>query len=123
MAKGPNAQLLSLLGDIENPELAYLEYTVASSVVTKVRAPKGWSVADFSSGIAALTFPKHYTVFFPFVGSENTTDAGSTNRHYFETKTVVVASGTAVINCVDENNGTVEAPVDGTFRLLYLVGG
>lgn len=123
MAKGQAAQLTSLLGDIENPQFAYLEYTVLSSAVTKVRAPKGWSVADFSSGIAALTFPKHYTVFFPFVGNENTTNASSTSRHSFETKTIVVASGTAVINCVDQNNGAIEAPVDGTFRLLYLVGG
>lgn len=122
MAKGPSAQPLAILDGIANAELAYLEYTVASSVVTKVRAPKGWALADFSSGIAALTFPKHYTVFFPFVGNENTTNASATSRHYFETKTIVASLGTAVVNCVDENNGAIEAPVDGTFRLLYLVG-
>jgi len=122
MAKGPGAQPLAILGGVENAEFAYLEYTVASSVVTLVRAPKGWSLGNFSSGIAALTFPKHYKVFFPFVGNESVTDASSTNRDYFETKTVVVASGTAVVNSVDENNGAIEAPVDGTVRLLYLVG-
>src|SRR4029078_11079573 len=68
MAKGPSAQPLAILAGVENAEFAYLEYTVASSVVTLVRAPKGWSLGNFSSGIAALTFPKHYQVFFPFVG-------------------------------------------------------
>ncbi len=123
MALGPKAHLLRLLGDLENPQLAYLEYTVLSGALTAVKVPSGWSLADFSSGIAALTFPKHYTVFFPFEGQENTTNASATSRHQLQTKTVVVASGTASVISVDENDGTVENPVDGTFRLLYLVAG
>lgn len=123
MAIGPKAHLLRLLGDIENPQFAYLEYTVASSTVTAVKVPSGWSLGNFSSGIAALTFPKHYTVFYPFEGQENTTNASATSRHQLETKTVSTTLGTASVICVDQNDGTVEAPVDGTFRLLYLVGG
>lgn len=122
MAKGPNAQPLQILGGIENAELALLQYTVSSGTVTLVRAPTGWSLGNFSSGIAALVFPKHYGVMFPFVGQENTTNASATSRHCFHTKTIDVAAGTASVLSVDDNDGTVETPADGTFRLLYLVG-
>ena len=122
MAMGPNARPVTALGDIENPQFALLRYTVSSGTVTVVKAPAGWSLGNFSSGIAALTFPKHYAEMFPFTGQENTTNASATSRHKLETKTIDVAAGTASVVCTDDNDGTVENPVDGTFRLLYLVG-
>jgi len=114
--------LFPFRSNIRNAELLYLEYTVASGTVTAVTVPNGWSLGNFSSGIAALTFPKHYNKFYPFEGQENTTNASATSRHQLETKTIVVASGTASVICVDQNDGTVENPVDGTFRLAYVVG-
>lgn len=121
MAVGSNSQPLSLLGDLPNGQVAVLRYTVSSGTVTLVKAPKGWSLGNFSSGIAALTFPKHYNEMFPFVGAENTTNASATSRHCFHTKTIDTAAGTASVLSVDDNDGTVETPADGTFRLCYLV--
>ena len=121
MAMGSDARPVWLLGDLENGQFAVLQYTVSSGTVTLVRAPAGWALGNFSSGIAALTFPKHYGVMFPFVGQENTTNASATSRHQFLTKTIDVAAGTASVLSVDDNDGTTETPADGTFRLCYLV--
>lgn len=121
MAKAAQSFPIGVLG-VRNADIAYLEFTVASSVVTAVRKPAGWTLGDFSSGVAALTFPKHYAVFFPLEGQENTDNASATSRHRLMTKTVDVVAGTASVRVEDNNDGTTEAPVDGTFRLAYLVG-
>lgn len=113
--------LVGVLG-VRNAELAYLEYTVSSGTVTSVQVPSGWSLGNFSSGVAALTFPAHYRCFFPFEGQENTDNANATSRHRLMTKTVSLSAGTASVRCEDNNDGTTENPVDGTFRLCYLVG-
>lgn len=113
--------LIGVMG-VRNAEIAYLEYTVASGVVTAVQVPSGWALGHFSSGVAALTFPATYRVFFPFEGQENTDNASATSRHRLMTKTVSLTAGTASVRCEDNNDGTTENPVDGTFRLAYLVG-
>ena len=121
MAKAAQSFPLGVLG-IRNADLVVLEFTVASGVVTEVAFPVGWALADFSSGVAALTFPKHYNRMFPFEGQEDTDNANATSRHRLMTKTIDVAAGTASVRVDDGNDGTTENPVDGTCRLAYLVG-
>ena len=121
MTKASGSFPIGVLG-VRNADLVYLEFTVSSGTVTDVRVPVGWDLRNFRSGVAALTFPKHYNVFFPFEGQENTDSANATSRHRLMTKTIDVAAGTASVRVEDNNDGTTENPVDGTFRLCYLVG-
>lgn len=123
MAIGPNAQPLRVLNGLPDAAIAYLEYTVSSGTVTAVSVPAGWALGNFSTGVAALTFPKYYSAVFPFEGQENTDNASATSRHQLETKTINLTAGTASVRCFDQNDGTTENPVDGTFRLAYLVVG
>lgn len=119
MSMVPSAQPVHVSNGLPNFALHYLEYTVASGVVTAVSVPAGWALGNFSAGIAALTFPKYFDGFFPFVGSEDTDNASATSRHSLYTKTVSKSGGTASVRCIDDNDGTTENPVDGTFKLVY----
>ena len=93
--------------------LAFFEGTVASGVVTKVG---GLCVCgDFSSGVAAVTFPKCKKA-IPFPGLSNTDNASSTSRLRMELFTIDANAGTASLRSVDENNGATENPADGTIR-------
>jgi hypothetical protein len=121
MGIGRDAQPLRIL-QVTSATLVYLEFTSLSGVLTDVKVPPGWALADFSSGVAALTFPTDYDVFFPFEGQENTDNASATSRHRLVTKTIDVTLGTASVRAIDDNDATTENPVDGTFRLCYLVG-
>lgn len=121
MGIGRDAQPLRILG-VTNATLVYLEFTTLSGVLTDVRVPPDWALGDFTAGVAALTFPTHYDVFFPFVGQEDTDNASATSRHQLFTKTVNRAAGTASVRSSDDNDATTENPVDGTFTLCYLVG-
>lgn len=121
MGIGRDAHPLRIL-QVTNAHVVYLEYTVASGVVTAVKAPAGWSLGDFTSGEADITFPTDLDVFFPLEGHEDTDNASATSRHRLLTKTIDVAAGTAAVRSIDDNDGTTENPVDGTIRLAYLVG-
>lgn len=121
MGLGRNAQPLRI-GGVTNSTIEVLEYTVSSGVVTAVRVPSGWSLADFSSGVAALTFPTHYDVFFPIDGHDDTDNASATSRHTLRTVTVSKSAGTASVRSEDANDGTTENPADGTIQLAFIVG-
>lgn len=121
MGIGRNAQPLRILG-VANATIAILEYTVSSGAVTAVRVPSGWSLGEFVSGVAALTFPADIDVFFPLEGQEDTDSATASSRHRLLTKDIDVAAGTAAVRSIDDNDGTTEDPVDGTIRLAYIVG-
>lgn len=123
MSIGPSAQPVHVLNGLPNFSFVYLEYTVSSGAVTKVSAPAGWALGNFTAGVAALTFPGYYDGVLPFVGSENTDNASATSRHQLLTKTISVSAGTASVRCIDDNDGTTEQPVDGTIRLAYAVFG
>jgi len=119
----PSAQPVHVADGLPNFTLVYLEYTVSSGNVTAVKQPRGWALGNFSSGVAALTFPKYFEQLFPFVGSEDTDNASATSRHQLLTKTVSLSAGTASVRCIDDNDGTTENPVDGTIKLMFAVAG
>lgn len=121
MGIGRDAQPLRVL-QLTNASLVYLEYTVSSGTVTAVKAPAGWSLGNFTTGVAALTFPTDLDFVFPFEGSDDTDNASATSRHRISTKTISTTAGTAVVRSLDDNDGTTENPADGTIRLCYLVG-
>jgi hypothetical protein len=123
MPIGPSAQPAHVLDGLANFSFVYLEYTVLSGALTAVKQPKGWALGNFSSGVAALTFPAYFEQVFPFIGNENTDNASATSRHHLVAKTVNLALGTASVRCIDDNDGTTENPVDGTIKLLFAVAG
>ena len=97
----------------DNTTLTFIG-TVASGVVTKVKGPPGVTCGDFSSGVAPVVFPKcRYAV-----GGACTEDAGSAtpgSNHWLRLDTIDEAAGTASLRSVAADDGTVEAPSDGTF--------
>lgn len=113
----PNGFPLFVDPDLRDGGIAIWRGTVASGVVTK--AGGLCTLADFSTGVAAVTFPKCKKAVQLF-GRSNTDNSSATSRHEFEIVTIDANAGTASLRCSDKNNGTTENPADGTiyFGLL-----
>jgi hypothetical protein len=113
----PNGFPLFVDPDLKDGGIAVWRGTVASGVVTKVGGL--CTLGDFSTGVAAGTFPKCKKAVALF-GESNTDSASSTSRHKIKLTTINPEAGTCVVRSVDENNGATENPADGTiyFGLL-----
>jgi hypothetical protein len=114
----PNGFPLFVDPYLKDSGIAVFEGTAASGVVTKVG---GLIVCgDFSTGVAAVTFPKCKKA-QPLGGESDTDNASSTSRHRMKLTAIDAAAGTATLRSVDENNGATENPADGTFRFSMLL--
>lgn len=113
----PNGFPLFVDPDLKDGGIAVWRGTVASGVVTK--AGGLCTLADFSTGVAAVTFPKCKKAVALF-GDSNTDNSSSTSRHKMKLTAIDATAGTATLRSVDENNGATENPADGTiyFGLL-----
>lgn len=94
--------------------------TVASGVVTKVKASAGLTCGDFSTGVAPVTFPKcKYAIHLS--ANEDASGATPGSNHNLKTDTFVAGSGTCNLRSEATDDGVVEAPADGTFTFAILV--
>lgn len=114
----PNGFPLFVDPDFRDGGIAIWRGTVASGVVTKVGGL--CTLADFSTGVAAVTFPKCKKAVFLF-GESNTDNSSSTSRHRMKAVTIDATAGTASLRAIDENNGATENPADGTIYFGFLL--
>lgn len=92
--------------------------TVASGVVTKVDGL--CTCGDFSSGLAAITFPKCKRA-IPLKANEDTGSATDASNTILDITDVSATAGTANLRGHDKNDGTDQAPADGTFTFALLL--
>lgn len=93
--------------------------TVASGVVTKVDGL--CTCGDFSSGVAAITFPACKRA-ISFNGSEDNGTATASDVHRLYITDIDAEAGTANLRTSLSTDGTdTEAPEDGTFTFALLI--
>jgi hypothetical protein len=117
------AMLLFGAGALTKGQIAGLEFTAASEVVTEVSGKwhSAITLSDFATGVATLTFPKHFK-FFAGLGFVNTDNATASSRQALLVNNVDLSAGTATVRCVDSSNGATEAIGNGTYRLVLAMG-
>lgn len=110
-------------GAIRSLTTVGIEFTAASEAVTVVsgKGQKGFTLGDFSTGVATLTFPKQLS-FLAGVGHVNTDNATASSRQDLIINNVSYTNGTATVRCVDSGSGATEAIADGTYRLVLSCG-
>ncbi len=95
--------------------------TVASGVVTLVKCSHGVTCGTFSSGVAPVTFPTcRYAIHLS--ANEDASGATPGSNHNLKLDTFDADSGTCNLRSEATDDGTVEAPADGTFTFALLVG-
>jgi hypothetical protein len=114
----PNGYPLLVDPAMRDAGIAVFIGTVATGVVTKVDGL--CTCGDFTSGIAAATFPKcKRAIAFP--ATENTGSATVANMVLCEVRDIDANAGTCNIYSNDKNDGTDQAPADGTFTFALLL--
>lgn len=98
-----------------------LEFTTSSEAVTSVSGQTGFTVGDFTAGVAALTFPKHFRFLHGHGNDDDTVTTGAA-RQKLLLSAIDYAAGTAVLQCVDGDAGDDEAIADDTYRLILYCG-
>ena len=100
-----------------------IEFTTSSEAVTVVsgKGQRGFTVGNFSTGVATLTFPDHIS-FLAGVGHANTDSATAGSRQVILVNNVSYANGTATLRCTDGADGDTEAIANGTYRLVLQCG-
>lgn len=107
----------------EGCNIVGLEFTTASEVVSMVsgKGQTGFSLGNFSTGVATLSFPKHLK-FLAVSGYANTDSATPANVQKLVVSNVSYSAGTATVRCVDAVTEATEAIANGTYRLVLFVG-
>lgn len=106
---------------LEGGAILLLEFTAASEVVTEVRGQTGWTIGDFSTGVATLSFPANFRS-LTGIGVPNTDNATASSRQDLLVRAVDESAGTATLRVVDAGSGATEAIADGTYYLVMFVG-
>lgn len=106
----------------KNAELVMLEFTTSSEAVTSVKGQNGFTVGDFSTGVATLSFPPVYDSVCG-IGVVNTDNATASSRQELLVNNVDEAAGTATLRVVDSGSGATEAIGDGTYHVVLFCGG
>lgn len=99
-------------------------FTTSTGAFTATRTPTGYSLGDFTSGVATLTFPKHLT-FLQGWGIHNTDSATEAERHLLTVRDVDYSAGTATVRLIQEDDASEDADHSaptGTLRLVLFVG-
>lgn len=99
-------------------------FTTSTGAFAATKAPREYSLSSFTSGVAALTFPKHLRFLFG-LGQHNTDNSSAASRYSLRVATVDLAAGTAVVRIVRESDGatdTSHAAPTGTLKLLLWTG-
>jgi predicted nucleic acid-binding Zn finger protein len=92
--------------------------TVSSGNVTKVGGL--CTCGNFSSGLAAATFPKCQKA-IALKANENTGSATDASNTILDITDIDAEAGTCNIRGHDKNDGTDQAPADGTFTFALLL--
>lgn len=116
----PNAFPLFVDSYLRDSGIAVFEGTVASGVVTKVGGL--CTCGDFSSGVAAVTFPKCKKA-IALAASENTDSDTAGDNHSLVLVDINPTAGTANLRSrsLDATPSVTEAPADGTITFSLLL--
>jgi hypothetical protein len=114
----PNAFPLFIDGYLRDCGLAVFEGTVSSGSVTKVGGL--CTCGDFSSGTAAITFPKCKKV-VPLAANENTGSDTNASNTFLTITDVDANAGTANLRGFQADDGTDQSPADGTITFALLL--
>lgn len=98
-----------------------MTFTTSSEAVTETLGQTGFSVGDFSTGVATITFPKHFK-FLAGVCHVNTDNASAASRQNMELRNINLSAGTATLRVTDSASGATEAAANGTYRLVLTCG-
>lgn len=100
-------------------------FTTSTGVFAATGEPLDeYSLGSFTSGIAALTFPKHLSYLDGF-GSHSAADASPANTRSLKVRAVDLAAGTASVYLVLDSDGTTDTTHSigtGTLRLNLVTG-
>lgn len=116
----PNAFPLFVDPYLRDCGIAVFEGTVSSGTVTKVGGL--CTCGNFSSGVAAVTFPKCKKA-IALSGTENTDSDTAGNNHDLVLVDINPTAGTANLRSrsMDATPAVNEAPADGTFTFTLLL--
>jgi hypothetical protein len=94
-------------------------FTTSTGVVSSVVAPPGFSLGNFTSGVATLSFPKSLG-HLSGRGSFDIDSATAANRRSLLVNTVALSSGTATVRLVLDSDGSTDTTHSigtGAFRI------
>lgn len=116
----PNAFPLFVDPYLRDSGIAVFEGTVSSGTVTKVGGL--CTCGNFTSGVAAVTFPKCKKA-IALSGTENTDSDTAGNNHDLVLVDVNPTAGTANLRArsFDASDSVAEAPADGTITFTLLL--
>jgi hypothetical protein len=82
-------------------------FTTSTGVVSSVVAPPGFSLGNFTSGVATLTIPKSLG-HLSGRGYFDVDSSTAANRRSLLVNTVAISSGTANVRLVKDSDGTTD---------------
>lgn len=99
-------------------------FTTSTGAFSQTKAPRGFTLGSFTSGVATLTFPKHLSFLFSF-GHHNTDSATEALRHSLVVRDVDLALGTATVRLVQDDTEAEDADhsvATGVLKLILIYG-
>lgn len=82
-------------------------FTTSTGAVSVTKAPKGFSLGSFTSGVATLSFPKSFS-FLDGWGKHTTDSATAADRRSLLVNTVSLADGTAQVRLILDSDGSTD---------------